>query len=120
VPEEALSLSAEILENTFRLFRIASGISTTPQDAETPANEEKEGHSDIKEEKEELYERILIEQLGLSARPYNCLKTAKVDTVSDLLEYSVSDLMKLNKFGKKSADEVCTVLKARFNTYLKP
>jgi len=49
---------------------------------------------------------ILIEELHLSPRAYNCLKKVKINTVSDLLEYSREELLQIQHFGEKSAKEV--------------
>ena len=47
---------------------------------------------------------VLIEQLELSLRAYNCLKRANILTLADLSKQSFRDLMKLRNFGQKSAD----------------
>ena len=47
-----------------------------------------------------------IGNLDLSLRPYTCLKRAKIETVADLLQYSVEDLLNLKNFGKRSLDEI--------------
>lgn len=57
------------------------------------------------------YQNITIEELNLSVRPYNCLKKAKINTVADLLKYSLDQLLTLKSFGKKSANEVVSKLK---------
>ena len=62
----------------------------------------------------EPYHDILIEELQLSVRSYNCLKKAQINNVGDLLKYSPKELLKLRNFGRKSADEVFSVLKNRF------
>ena len=62
---------------------------------------------------------VFIEELELSVRAYNCLKRANVNTLSDLLKYSATDLLEFKNFGQKSADEVCEHLKNRFNIKLK-
>lgn len=49
---------------------------------------------------------VLIEQLELSLRAYNCLKRANILTLADLSKQSFCDLMNLRNFGQKSADEV--------------
>jgi len=49
---------------------------------------------------------ILIEELHLSPRAYNCLKKVKINTVADLLEYSREELLQIQHFGEKSAKEV--------------
>jgi len=66
-----------------------------------------------KMEPESNFEEILIEQLELSLRAYNCLKRAEVRTLADLSKKSFRDLMKLRNFGQKSADEV----RAALSTY---
>jgi DNA-directed RNA polymerase subunit alpha len=109
MPDEALSSSAEILENTFGLFKVTNILSSTSQNIETPVQEEKYEH----------LETIFIEELELSVRAYNCLKRANVHTLSDLLQYSADDLLEFKNFGQKSADEVCENLKARFNLDLR-
>ena len=53
---------------------------------------------------------ILIEDLGLSVRSYNCLKSAHIHTVSDLLDYSQENLLEIKNFGLKSAEEVAKAL----------
>jgi DNA-directed RNA polymerase alpha subunit len=55
--------------------------------------------------------QIPIEELILSARAYNGLKRAKIDSVADLLQYSIKDLKEIKNFGKKSLDEVVASLK---------
>jgi len=104
LPDEALSSSAEILENTFGLLKVTNTFSSSSS-IETP----------VQEEKSEYLETVFIEELELSVRAYNCLKRANVHTLSDLLQYSADDLLEFKNFGQKSADEVCENLKARFD-----
>jgi DNA-directed RNA polymerase subunit alpha len=108
-PDEALSLSAKILENTFGLLKVTNTLSLVSPDIDTPPQEEKS----------EYLETVFIEELELSVRAYNCLKRANVHTLSDLLQYSSEDLLEFKNFGQKSADEVCENLKARFDLDLK-
>jgi DNA-directed RNA polymerase subunit alpha len=61
---------------------------------------------------------ILIEDLGLSVRSYNCLKSAHIHTVSDLLDYSKENLLEIKNFGKKSAEEVVEALQNRLGIEL--
>ena len=56
---------------------------------------------------------ILIEELELGVRSYNCLKRAGVQTVGDLLQKSESELNAIPNFGRKSIEEVIETLKAR-------
>jgi len=64
-------------------------------------------------------EDLLIEELQLSVRAYNCLKRAQIHSVSDLLEYSPQDLNEIKNFGQKSADEVFDALKNKLGITLK-
>lgn len=61
---------------------------------------------------------ISIDQLELSPRIYNCLKRANIDTLSDLVSYTQEDLLKIKNFGKKSVEQVVTVLQERFGLKL--
>ncbi len=56
---------------------------------------------------------ILIEELELGVRSYNCLKRAGIQTVGDLVSKSESELAAIPNFGKKSIDEVIETLHTR-------
>ncbi|MGI8630771.1 MAG: DNA-directed RNA polymerase subunit alpha [Solirubrobacteraceae bacterium] len=56
---------------------------------------------------------ILIEELELGVRSYNCLKRAGIQTVGDLVSKSEAELNAIPNFGKKSIDEVIETLHAR-------
>ncbi|CAN5179658.1 DNA-directed RNA polymerase subunit alpha [soil metagenome] len=56
---------------------------------------------------------ILIEELELGVRSYNCLKRAGVQTVGDLIQKSESELNAIPNFGRKSIEEVIETLEAR-------
>ncbi len=47
-----------------------------------------------------------IEDLDLSVRSYNCLKREGINTVSELVGLSETQLMNIRNFGQKSVDEV--------------
>jgi hypothetical protein len=53
---------------------------------------------------------VPIEELNLSVRAYNCLKSVQVNSVSDLLDLSYEDLLEIKNFGSKSADDVLDTL----------
>ena len=59
------------------------------------------------------YDDILIEELELGVRSYNCLKRAGIQTVGDLVSKTESELAAIPNFGKKSIDEVIETLSAR-------
>ena len=56
---------------------------------------------------------ILIEELELGVRSYNCLKRAGIQTVGDLIGKSEGELAAIPNFGKKSIDEVVETLSQR-------
>lgn len=63
-------------------------------------------------------EIILIEELQLPVRAYNCLKRSGINSVDELLKYSQEDIKEIKNFGKKSAEEVFQALKIKFNIVL--
>lgn len=60
----------------------------------------------------ELNENIFkpIEDLELSVRSYNCLKSAGVNTVLELIQKTENELLKTKNFGKRSLEEIKEVL----------
>src|SRR5690606_26029932 len=47
-----------------------------------------------------------LQDLDLSVRAYNCLKSADIRTLGDLARLEVADMMKFRNFGKKSLTEL--------------
>nr|QCI04762.1 RNA polymerase a-subunit [Bornetia secundiflora] len=93
-PQEAISQGANVLTNLFHpLTNISFKI--------------KDNHEENTEKKVNL---ILIEELQLSVRAYNCLKRAQIHSISDLLNYSQEELLEIKNFGQKSAEEVIEAL----------
>ena len=98
-PKEALKEAAKILIQHFMLFsdeKIA--LDTT----ETDTNEEFD--------EEVLHMRQLLKQklvdMDLSVRALNCLKSAEVETLGELVVFNKTDLLKFRNFGKKSLSEL--------------
>jgi DNA-directed RNA polymerase subunit alpha len=54
-----------------------------------------------------------IEDLDLSERPRNCLKRAQINTIGELVERTIDDLLGITNFGQKSLDEVLQRLDER-------
>ena len=94
-PQEAISEGANVLTN---LFHPLTNIDFQFIETEN-------------ESKETAMHQILIEELKLSVRAYNCLKRAQIHSVSDLLDYSQEELLEIKNFGQKSAEEVIHALK---------
>jgi len=61
---------------------------------------------------------ILIEELQLSVRAYNCLKRSGINSVNELVQYSQEEIQDIKNFGKKSANQVFQALKTKFNIIL--
>jgi DNA-directed RNA polymerase subunit alpha len=47
-----------------------------------------------------------LEDLDLSVRAYNCLKAAKINSLSELVRFDTHELLKFRNFGKKSLVEI--------------
>ena len=100
-PEEAISLSAKILIEHFKLFMT---LTDHANDVEILIEKE--------EDKKEKVLEMTIEELDLSVRSYNCLKRAGINTVQELTERTIDDMMKVRNLGKKSLEEVEQKLEA--------
>lgn len=76
-----------------------------------------------KEEKEDVVDESLLqlrkvlntplEDLELSVRAFNCLKAAKINSLSELVQYTQEELMKFRNFGQKSLAEIEQMLKEK-------
>ena len=56
-------------------------------------------------------ENILIEELELGVRSYNCLKRVGIETIGDLVSKTEQELAAIPNFGKKSIEEVKETLR---------
>jgi DNA-directed RNA polymerase subunit alpha len=50
--------------------------------------------------------KMTIEELELSVRSFNCLKSANINTVEELTTKTEADMMKVRNLGRKSLEEV--------------
>ncbi len=94
-PTEAVSLGAKILTEHLAMF---VDLTETAQNAQVMVEKE-ETH------KEKMLE-MTIEELDLSVRSYNCLKRAGINTVKELTDRTVSDMMKVRNLGQNSLEEI--------------
>lgn len=99
-PENAISLSSRILIEHFNLF-----LTLTDQGSDLKIMKDKE------EDKKEKLLEMTIEELDLSVRSYNCLKRAGINTIQELANKTIEDMMKVRNLGKKSLEEVDQKLK---------
>lgn len=58
-----------------------------------------------------------LEDLDLSVRAYNCLKAAKINSLSELVRYDTHELLKFRNFGKKSLVEIEELLSIKGLTF---
>ncbi len=93
--DEALSTSAMILQEQLDLF-----VNFTNEEKPLPAAPASEWD-------------IPVESLNLSVRSFNCLKRAGISKVSELLDMTEDEIIKMRNFGKKSLDEIKQVLEER-------
>ncbi len=98
-PKDALKEAARILIYHFMLF---SDEKITLETTETGDNEEFD--------EEVLHMRQLLKSklvdMDLSVRALNCLKSAEVETLGELVVFNKNDLLKFRNFGKKSLTEL--------------
>ncbi|MFV0470351.1 MAG: DNA-directed RNA polymerase subunit alpha [Dysgonomonas sp.] len=102
-PKEALKEAAKILIHHFMLF---SDEKILLEQSEVDGNDEFD--------EEILHMRQLLKSklvdMNLSVRALNCLKSAEVETLGELVQFNKNDLLKFRNFGKKSLTELDELL----------
>ncbi|MBR6514488.1 MAG: DNA-directed RNA polymerase subunit alpha [Clostridia bacterium] len=93
--KEAVSLGAKILNEHLNLF---VDLSDEAKKAEIMVERPET-------QKEKVLEMV-IEELDMSVRSFNCLKRAGINTVEDLTNRTEEDMIKVRNLGKKSLEEV--------------
>ena len=103
LPKDALKEAAKILIYHFMLF---SDEKITLETSDSNGNEEFD--------EEVLHMRQLLKSklvdMDLSVRALNCLKSAEVETLGELVVFNKTDLLKFRNFGKKSLTELDELL----------
>jgi DNA-directed RNA polymerase subunit alpha len=101
-PREALASAGDTLRS---LVSLVADMSENPQGLELgDVGAATTGSPDLD---------LPIEDLDLSERPRNCLKRAQVNTIGELVEKTIDDLLAITNFGQKSLDEVIQKLDER-------
>ncbi len=95
-PQASVSLASKILIDHLELL---TGVDAIALDSESVV---KEVASVTKVNKSSM----LIEDLELSVRSYNCLKRAGIATVEELIQKSEEETAKVRNLGKKSLKEI--------------
>jgi DNA-directed RNA polymerase subunit alpha len=100
-PEKALEEASDLLIKHFRIFVKQEKIEdASPEDggAEDPELVRMLGRP--------------IDDLELSVRAANCLKSANIRTIGELVTRSENEMLQFHNFGKKSLDEIVQLLES--------
>jgi DNA-directed RNA polymerase subunit alpha len=102
--KEALTLAGKILKEHIGKF--------ITEKIEEPFTQEEE---EVDAEKQRIANllRTSIEDLNLSVRAYNCLKSANINSIGELVARDEQDLLKFRNFGKKSLTELIEVIEEK-------
>jgi DNA-directed RNA polymerase subunit alpha len=118
-PQDALREAAEILIAHLKIFTdaeiapIGGGVTQLDANGHGPAQVGGGAGGGAVTQPGGPMHDILIEELELGVRSYNCLKRAGIQTVGDLITKSEGELAAIPNFGKKSIDEVVETLHSR-------
>ena len=106
-PKQALTDTSKILIQHFLLF------------SDEKINLENEISDDFDEDTLHMRQLLKTEltDFGLSVRALNCLKTAEVYTLGELVSYKKSDMLKFRNFGKKSLSELEDLIEEKGLTF---
>ena len=105
-PKEALKGAAEILIQHFQLFTDREIVLDN-----TEVNGNEEFDEEVLKMRQMLKTKLV--DMGLSVRALNCLKSAEVETLGELVAFNKTDLLKFRNFGKKSLSELEELLATR-------
>jgi DNA-directed RNA polymerase subunit alpha len=102
--KEALTIAGKILKEHIEKF--------ITEEIEEPFTQEEE---EVDAEKQRVANllRTSIEDLNLSVRAYNCLKSANINSIGELVARDEQDLLKFRNFGKKSLSELIEVIEEK-------
>jgi DNA-directed RNA polymerase subunit alpha len=103
-PEAAVAEASRILEDQFNLLTDFMHQQPPPPEV-SEVGTEPAIRTDLNEH---LFRSV--DELELSVRASNCLKTANIRTIADLVQRTESELLKTKNFGKKSLNEIKTIL----------
>lgn len=105
-PRQALTEAAKTLIHHFVLF----------SDEKIALEEEEKAQTEIFDEEYLQKSKLLktrISDLDLSVRALNCLKSANIDTLGELVSHEKSQLLKFRNFGRKSLSELDELVEAK-------
>lgn len=99
--KEALTIAGKILKEHIEKF-ITEKIEEQFTQEEEEVDAEKQRVANLL--------RTSIEDLNLSVRAYNCLKSANINSIGELVARDEQELLKFRNFGKKSLTELQEVI----------
>jgi DNA-directed RNA polymerase subunit alpha len=100
-PEEALTHAGKILRDHIQLF---INFEAEPE-AEKVESEEEAKLTQIRKTL-----KMSVDELELSVRSHNCLRSANIKTIADLVRKDESELLKFRNFGRKSLAELSAIV----------
>jgi DNA-directed RNA polymerase subunit alpha len=100
-PEEALTHAGKILRDHIQLF--------INFEAE-PEAEKVESEEEAKFAQTRKTLKMSVDELELSVRSHNCLRSANIKTIADLVRKDESELLKFRNFGRKSLAELSAIV----------
>lgn len=103
-PKEAMTIAGRLLKEHIEKF-------ITERIEESFAKEEEE--VDTEKQRVANLLKTSIEDLNLSVRAYNCLKSANINTIAELVSRDEQDLLKFRNFGRKSLTELTEVIEEK-------
>jgi DNA-directed RNA polymerase subunit alpha len=112
-PGAALRDAAEILIKSLAIFTTADRVDELRGEGAIAVTDGAGAAAPAPAPGADGLDEILIEELELGVRSYNCLKRAGIQTVGELVRKSESELNAIPNFGRKSIEEVQETLRAR-------
>lgn len=103
-PKEALTIAGKILKDHIEKF-ITEKIDEPFRQEEDEVDSEKIRVASLL--------KTSIEDLNLSVRAYNCLKSANINSIGELVSKNESELLKFRNFGRKSLAELTEVIEEK-------
>ncbi|MBI4778105.1 DNA-directed RNA polymerase subunit alpha [Candidatus Desantisbacteria bacterium] len=96
IPQDAVAHAAKTLKDHLNIFINFSEV------------EEKEIEDSVDKEEERIKAllRMPVEELELSVRSANCLKSSELNTIGELITKTEQEMLKTRNFGKKSLTEI--------------
>lgn len=100
-PDEALTHAGKILRDHIQLF---INFEAEPETEKVESEEE----AKLSQTRKTL--KMSVDELELSVRSHNCLRSANIKTIADLVRKDESELLKFRNFGRKSLAELSAIV----------